>query len=279
MFTTLGHVICDFVSGKLCEDQYLYPIHRDTGVGVCVDKCPDSVVDGNRIVDKTSPDDKGGPGMYCMDASDFTEYTDLEAGTDFASLSAGMALRYGACGFAYRTKALANRCYFIDDAAAEAFEYKVPDDWIVVFAQSFYSSAITAVAFTVGGSVLIVTSVILALQAPQWVTEKFILYTGGHQAYKVVWGLIWLTCCGFMVLGSRMFYDSVRYQLYPVDPRPYTEILALRSFGLVFWFLGTVWIFGMLRARHSITLAIMLLIESERALFDIGKCRMWALSL
>ena len=81
-----------------------------------------------------------------------------------------------------------------------------------------------------------------------------------------------------MVLGSRMLFDSFKYEVYPLDPRPDTEIIALRSFGAVFWLLGTTWIFVMLRARHSITVAIMLLIESERALFDIGKKRMWALS-
>ena len=246
-------------------------------MGVCVDECPKSVVDGASIVNKNDPDDKAL--MHCMAEEDFRDFTDVDAAVAYEALTPREAVAKGVCAYKYRTRVLANRCYFIDEAVAEAVEYKVPDDWIVVFAQAFYSSAFMAVAFTVGGSILIVTSVILALQAPQRVTEAFILYTGGHQAYKVVWGLIWMTTCGFLVLGSRMFYDSVKYQLLPVDPRPYTEILALRSFGLVFWFLGTVWIFGMLRARHSITLAIMLLIESERALFDIGKRRMWGLSL
>lgn len=234
-------------------------------------------MDGSLDVVKSNPDHK--ELMYCMEAADFTEYIpSLDSSTNFETLTPGMAAKLGVCGYKYRSRALANRCYFIDEAVAEAFTYKVPDDFVVVFAQSFYSSSLMAVAFTVGGSIIIVSVVILALQAPQRITEFFILYSGGHQAYKVVWGLIWLTTGGFMVLGSRMLFDSFKYEVYPLDPRPDTEIIALRSFGAVFWLLGTTWIFVMLRARHSITVAIMLLIESERALFDIGKKRMWALS-
>ena len=78
-----------------------------------------------------------------------------------------------------------------------------------------------------------------------------------------------------MVLGSRMFFDSVKFQQLPVDPHPYSEIVGLRVFGFLLWCAGTLWIFVLLRARHAVTLSIMLVLEAQRAMHDIGSIASW----
>ncbi len=49
-----------------------------------------------------------------------------------------------------------------------------------------------------------------------------------------------------------------RFEQFPVDPRPVTETIALRVLGVILWVAGTAWIFVMLRARHAVTLGVML---------------------
>lgn len=109
---------------------FLYPIHR-SGVGVCVKECPEDVVDGESLVNKKLPSDKSE--MVCMEGGDVSKYT--QATENFESLTPASAYKFGVCNYKYRTESLANRCYFVDAAAAEAFDYQVPDDFIVVFAQ------------------------------------------------------------------------------------------------------------------------------------------------
>jgi len=121
------------------------------------------------------------------------------------------------------------------------------------------------------GTALLVNLFVWATQSPRWLTGLCMRFTGGHQAYKVVWLAIWGASAAMMVLGSRMFFDSVKMVQLPVDPHPYSEVLALRAFGFLLWCGGTVWIFTLLRARHAVTLGIMLVVESERCLAHIGK--------
>jgi hypothetical protein len=115
-----------------------------------VDKCPSGVVDGQTIVDKSDPNDKDK--MICMSSSHFAKYTqaDENGHTDFSTLTPGQAYKYGVCNYKYRTEQLANRCYFIDKAVADAFDYQVPDDFVVVWAQvsdSFFSSLVFLLSF------------------------------------------------------------------------------------------------------------------------------------
>lgn len=44
--------------GDICKDgEFLYPLLR-SGVGICVDKCPNDWVDGEDYVTNNDPDDK-----------------------------------------------------------------------------------------------------------------------------------------------------------------------------------------------------------------------------
>lgn len=135
-----------------------------------------------------------------------------------------------------------------------------------------------SVVFAVVGTVGFISFFLWALQGSQSLTDMCLRVGGGHQAYKLVWMCVWITSATSMVLGSRMFFDSVKFRLLPVDPHDFSEILALRSVGFLLWVFGTVWIFTMLRARHAITHGVMLVIESERALFEMGRSRMFFMS-
>jgi hypothetical protein len=148
-----------------------------------------------------------------------------------------------------------------------------------MYSQSFYSSAVMSVVFAVVGTVGFINFFLWVLQGSQWMTEMCLRLGGGHQAHKIVWMCIWITSGSSMVLGSRMFFDSVKFQQLPVDPRNFTEILALRSVGFLLWVFGTVWIFTMLRARHGIKHGVMLVIESERALFEMGRGKTFFMSM
>jgi hypothetical protein len=136
--------------------------------------------------------------------------------------------------------------------------------------QAFFSSAI-APLFSVLGTALLVNLFVWATQSPRWLTDLCMRLAGGHQAYKVVWLAIWSASAAMMVLGSRMFFDSVKMVQLPVDPHPYSEVLALRAFGFLLWCGGTAWIFALLRVRHAVTLGVMLVIEAERCLAHVGK--------
>ena len=203
-------------------------------------KCPDGVVDGETLVTKSDPDDKSF--MVCMDSSDYADYTLAdEAGyTDFSTMTPAVAYKYGVCNYKYRTDQLANRCYFKDKRAAVAFDFHVPEDFVVVFAQvpqrlykavhrgphaphviadsslpplfsqSFFSSAFMSVAFAVVGTIGITTLFLWSMESPQWLTDFCIRRSGGHQAYKVIWVAIWAASAAMMILGSRMFFDSVK---------------------------------------------------------------------
>lgn len=90
-----------------------------------------------------------------------------------------------------------------------------------------------------------------------------------------------------------------------------SETIGLRAFGVLLWLAATAWIFALLRARHAVQLAVMLVsrdplssrctcthlcaqarpnrtlshshprlqtIESERTMADIGKSKLWVLS-
>lgn len=120
----------------ICDEGFLYPIHR-SGVGVCVDKCPNSVIDGETLVNNNLPSDKSK--MICMSSSHFEKYTQADENgiTDYSTMTPRQAYHYGVCNYKYRTEQLANRCYFIDEAVAKAFDYQVPDDFVVVWAQVF----------------------------------------------------------------------------------------------------------------------------------------------
>jgi len=258
-------------AGNLCEstNKFLYPIHRN-GVGACTSDCPSETKAA--IVNGFDPKDK--EKMVCMSAEDFADFTLAdEAGFgDFDLLTPVNAYKFGVCNYKYRTFKVANRCYFQDTDVAARYPYQLPTSKVVVLAQSFFASRLFLIFFCVLGAWVVASLYLFVLQTPMEFSEgKNVEEDNGEaQAVRTVWLLVWASGAAMLFMGSHMWYTAAFYDELAVDPRSAADKLALRVCAVVLWVLGAGWVWLLLRARHAVTLGVMLTMVSERALVSIG---------
>ena len=93
---------------------------------------------------------------------------------------------------------------------------------------------------------------------------------GEQQAIRTVWACVWTSTACMLLLGSHLWYTASYYGELAVSPRTDTEALALRAGAVISWSLGALWIWLLLRARHAVTLGVMLTMVSQRALGEVG---------
>ena len=89
---------------------------------------------------------------------------------------------------------------------------------------------------------------------------------------------MWITGVSMLTLGSHMWYLAASWEILPVNPRDGGEILGLRFLTLIFWIFGLSYLVVMLRARHAVTIGVMLAIEASRPLRQIGNFKLTLLT-
>jgi hypothetical protein len=168
---------------------------------------------------------------------------------------------------------IGNRCFFIDYDVAKEYPYKLPDSMLVIFAQSFYASRLFISFACVLGVWVVSTLFIMSVSGKSEQGPS-----GEASAIRSVWIFIWGSTIAIILMGSHMWYTAAYYEQFSVNPRPASEVLALKVFALVLWFGGAGWLWVLLRVRHYVTLSVMLTLLTDRAFDDIGTTTIYWLS-
>jgi hypothetical protein len=102
---------------------------------------------------------------------------------------------------------------------------------------------------------------------------------GEAQALSSVWACVWCSGLCAMLVGSHLFYTAAYYQELAVNPRTSLEVAALRGAAVVLWGGGALWVWLLLRARHAVTLGVMLTVVAERGMVAVGAKAVYTLTL
>jgi hypothetical protein len=128
--------------------------------------------------------------------------------------------------------------------------------------------------FCVIGSWIVASAYLFVLQTPMDLSSDAGASDESSQnaahAVRTVWVLIWMAGTAMLLMGSHMWYTAAYYGELAENPRTGSETLALRCCALLLWAGGACWIWALLRARHAVTLGVMLTMVSERALEEVG---------
>lgn len=144
---------------------------------------------------------------------------------------------------------------------------------LVIFAQSAYASRLFISFACVLGAWFISTTFLMSVsgKSEQGASAE-------ASAIRGVWIFIWGSTIVVLLMASHMWYTAAYYEEFAVNPRPQSEVVALKMFALVLWIGGAAWLWVLLRVRHYVTLSVMLTLLTDRAFDDIGTSAIYWLS-
>lgn len=145
---------------------------------------------------------------------------------------------------------------------------------LVIFAQSAYASRLFISFACVIGAWVVSTTYLMAVSGKSG--------QGGPNAeagaIRAVWIFIWGSTIAILLMASHMWYTAAYYDEFAVNPRPGSEVLALKLLAIILWAGGAGWLWVLLRVRHYVTLSVMLTLLTDRAFEDIGTTTIYWLS-